>query len=180
MSFDLDRFTADCRDALGDTNPQHAIREAAARALSEPDAVLRAVGEPGRAAMSALYRAPDLTVLNVIWGPHFTLMPHNHRMWAVIGIYTGREDNIFWRRIPDSRRVEAAGARALSRGDADLLGRDIIHSVTNPIGRLTDAIHIYGGDFFAPGRSQWDAETLEEGPYDVERVQRLFERSNPA
>ena len=31
-------------------------------------------------------------------------MPHNHQMWAVIGIYigiyTGREDNIFWRRVP--------------------------------------------------------------------------------
>jgi len=26
-----------------------------------------------------------------------TIMPDNHRMWAVIGIYTGREDNIFWR-----------------------------------------------------------------------------------
>jgi len=21
-------------------------------------------------------------------------------MWAVIGVYTGREDNIFWRRVP--------------------------------------------------------------------------------
>jgi hypothetical protein len=28
-----------------------------------------------------------------------TVMPHNHNMWAIIGIYTGREDNILWRRI---------------------------------------------------------------------------------
>jgi predicted metal-dependent enzyme (double-stranded beta helix superfamily) len=28
-----------------------------------------------------------------------TIMPHDHRMWAVIGVYTGREDNIFWRRV---------------------------------------------------------------------------------
>jgi predicted metal-dependent enzyme (double-stranded beta helix superfamily) len=37
-------------------------------------------------------------------------------MWAVIGIYTGREDNIFWRRPADDPggRIEAAGARALS------------------------------------------------------------------
>jgi predicted metal-dependent enzyme (double-stranded beta helix superfamily) len=42
-------------------------------------------------------------------------MPHNHQMWAVIGVYTGREDNIFWRRIPGGGgRLEAAGARALS------------------------------------------------------------------
>jgi predicted metal-dependent enzyme (double-stranded beta helix superfamily) len=50
-------------------------------------------------------------------------------MWAVIGIYTGREDNIFWRRIPGAPggKLEAAGARALSEKDAVPLGRDIIH-----------------------------------------------------
>jgi uncharacterized protein YjbI with pentapeptide repeats len=45
-----------------------------------------------------LYHASDLTILNVVWAPRMTIMPHNHQMWAVIGIYTGREDNIFWRR----------------------------------------------------------------------------------
>jgi predicted metal-dependent enzyme (double-stranded beta helix superfamily) len=68
-----------------------------------------------------------------------TIMPHDHRMWAVIGIYSGREDNIFWRRIKDDSngRVEAAGARALCTWDAEPLGRNIIHSVTNPISRHT-------------------------------------------
>jgi predicted metal-dependent enzyme (double-stranded beta helix superfamily) len=32
---------------------------------------------------------------NVVWAPKMTIMPHNHCMWAVIGVYTGREDNIF-------------------------------------------------------------------------------------
>jgi predicted metal-dependent enzyme (double-stranded beta helix superfamily) len=108
-----------------------------------------------------------------------TMVPHNHRMWAVIGIYTGREDNIFWRRLPDgSGRVEAAGAQAMCAGTACPLGRDIIHSVTNPIPRLTGAIHVYGGDFFAAERSEWDPETLSEGRYDTERTMRRFEESN--
>jgi len=93
----------------------------------------------------------------VVWAPMMTIMPHNHSMWAVIGIYTGREDNIFWRRLLGSpRRVEAAGAKALCERDAAPLGRDIIHSVTNPILRLTGAIHVYGGDFFDPThRNEW-------------------------
>jgi hypothetical protein len=62
--------------------------------------------------------------------------------------------------------------------DALPLGRDIIHSVTNPIGRLTGAIHVYGGDFFAVQRSEWDAERLVEQAYDVEKTLRLFEESN--
>jgi hypothetical protein len=41
--------------------------------------------------------SPEGSPLNVVWGPRMTIMPHNHRMWTVIGIYTGREDNIFWR-----------------------------------------------------------------------------------
>jgi len=108
------------------------------------------------------------------------VMPHNHEMWAVIGIYTGREDNIFWRRLPREAagRIEAAGARSLGGGDAVPLGRDIIHSVVNPIRRLTGAIHVYGGDFFAVPRSEWDPEALVEQPYSVDRAVALFEESN--
>src|SRR5262249_7772684 len=95
---------------------------------------------------------------------------------AVIGIYTGREDNIFWRRLPDgSGRIEAAGARALGTGEALTLGHDIIHSVTNPIPRLTGAIHVYGGHFFAAARSQWRSDRLAEGRWDPERAMRRFE-----
>ena len=87
----------------------------------------------------------------------------------------GGEDNILWRRLVDepSGRIEAAGAKALSERDAFPLGRDIIHSVTNPIGRLTGAIHVYGGDFFGVPRSEWDPERLLEGPDDVHRALRL-------
>ena len=101
-------------------------------------------------------------------------------MWAVIGIYTGREDNIFWRRPEGdpAGRIEAAGAKALSEREAVALGADIIHSVINPISRLTGAIHVYGGDFFAATHSQWDPERLLEEPYDVQRLLALFEESN--
>ena len=70
-------------------------------------------------------------------------------------------------------------AKALREKDAEPLGRDIIHSVTNPIPRLTGAIHVYGGDFFnPPPRSEWDPETLLEGPFDPERAVRRFEEAN--
>ena len=178
--FDLDRFVSECRTALAeDPGRQKAVREVAARAVSTPGEVLRSLGEPKRAGLFVLHHAPDLTVLNLVWGPHMTLMPHDHRMWAVIGLYTGREDNIFWRRLPGGK-VEAAGAKALSSGECAVLGRDIVHSVTNPIPRLTGALHVYGGDFFGAERSEWDPETLDERPYDVEKARRLFEESNRA
>jgi predicted metal-dependent enzyme (double-stranded beta helix superfamily) len=177
---DLERFVADCRAAHAADGSHKAVREVVARAVADPGSVLRWLGEPKRAEVQKLFHSPELTILNVIWAPYMTIYPHNHRMWAVIGVYTGREDNIFWRRVPGAGRgrVEAAGAQALCERDAVPLGPQIIHSVTNPIPRLTGAIHVYGGDFFGAERSEWDPETLAEGRYDAQKTMRYFEQAN--
>jgi predicted metal-dependent enzyme (double-stranded beta helix superfamily) len=180
MHFELDSFIDECRTALKSDAPQKNVREVAARAVADCKAVLKGLGEPAQGGIQTLHRSPDLTVLNVIWAPKMTIFPHNHTMWAVIGIYGGREDNIFWKRRAGAAdgRIEAAAARSLCDGDAVALGADVIHSVTNPIGRLTGAIHIYGGDFFNPYRSEWDPETLTERSCDVNRILRQFEEDN--
>ena len=134
--------------------------------------MLKGLGEPKRATVQKLYHSSDLTILNVIWAPRMTIMPHNHQMWAVIGIYTGREDNIFWRRLPgdEGGKLEAAGAKALCEKDAEPLGGNIIHSVTNPIGRLTGAIHVYGGATSLLSAANGTLRPSKEGRYDVERT----------
>src|ERR1700704_6006414 len=177
--FDVDRFIAECRGASA-ANGSPAVLEVVASAVAAPSDILKALGEPRRAGLHQVFRSPELTILNVVWGPRMCQLPHNHKMWAVIGIYTGREDNIFWRRVasaPDGK-IEAAGAKALSNRDAVPLGHDIIHSVLNPINRLTGAIHVYGGDFFALARSEWDPENLLKRRYDSEKAMRLFEEAN--
>jgi predicted metal-dependent enzyme (double-stranded beta helix superfamily) len=180
IKFDVDQFVANCRARLSETTPQEAVREVVARAISDPASVLRGLGEPKRAEVQRIYCSSELTILNVIWAPRMVFMPHNHAMWAIIGVYTGREDNIFWRRISEEPggRIEAAGAGSIGERQAMPLGRDIIHSVTNPTSRLTGAIHVYGGDFFGANRSEWDPETLSERPCDVEKNMRLFEEAN--
>jgi predicted metal-dependent enzyme (double-stranded beta helix superfamily) len=178
--FDLDRFIDDCRAAVREDRTHRAAREVLARANSDPAAILGALGEPATAGVTPLYKSAELTILNVVWGRRMTIMPHDHRMWAVIGVYTGREDNIFWRRLPDEADglIEAAGAKSLGERCAEPLGREIIHSVTNPLGRLTAAIHVYGGDFYGIERTEWDPETLCERPYDFELHRRLFAEAN--
>jgi predicted metal-dependent enzyme (double-stranded beta helix superfamily) len=178
--FDLDRFVADCRAARAADPSSKTVCEVVRRAVSDPTGLLKALGEPSRARIGELYRSDELTILNVVWAPHMMIMPHNHHMWAIIGVYCGREDNIFWRRIPnvDGVQIEAAGARTLGVKEAQPLGHDIIHSVTNPTSKFTAAIHVYGGDFFAAHRSEWDPETLQEQPSDGERARQLFEEAN--
>lgn len=174
--FDLDRFIEHCHAALDESAAEMATKEVVARAVSDPAAVIAALGEPERAGVHTLHRSDRLTVLNLVWGPEMRLMPHNHNMWAAIGIYTGAETNTFWRRDGDTLRQ--LGGKELEARQATWLGDTAIHSVTNPLTKLTGALHVYGGDFFAPGRSEWDFETLHEAPYDSEKLIRLFEESN--
>ena len=173
---DLGRFVEDCIAANSETDAQNAVKEVLARAVSSPNAVLAAVGEPDRAGIVPIHRSETLTIFNARWTPQMNLMPHNHLMWANIGIYTGREDNIFWRE--SDAGVEAYDAAALFQKDAAALPIDAVHSVTNPLLRFTGGIHIYGGDFFNTTRSQWDPETLKEEPSDGAVIREIFEREN--
>jgi len=69
---------------------------------------------PDRAEIVRLHVSPELTVLKVVWAPGMRFGPHDHRMWAAIGIYTGTEDNAFYRRSGDAPTgIEPSGGKRL-------------------------------------------------------------------
>ena len=180
--FQKDRFVEDCRRAVQDG--QKAVREVVLEAVGDPAGIISELGEPTKAGVFPLYQGGEVTVINFVWAPCMTLLPHNHNMLAVIGIYSGREDNMFWRRLPENGNgsgpgIEAAGADSMGPGQVATLGPDIIHSVANPITKLTSAIHVYGGDFFNPPepRSQWDHETLTEQPWSLDHTRAVFRQA---
>lgn len=173
--FDKDRFIENCKDAVSEGPLM--IRELVAEAVSDRPGMTAAFGEPAHAGITSLYSSPELTIIHFVWAPCMSLMPHNHQMFSVVGIYSGREDNVFWRRTANS--IEAEGAKSLAAGEVTVLEWDVIHSVLNPIEKMTSAIHVYGGDFFHPreARSEWDHETLIERPWDVEHAKTLFRQA---
>jgi predicted metal-dependent enzyme (double-stranded beta helix superfamily) len=173
--FDLDTFISDCVATRAETQPRLAIREVLERAVSDPAPVARALPAT-RAEIDRLHVSDELTIIKVVWAPGMRIFPHDHRMWAAIGIYGGQEDNSFFRRSPDG--VVPSGGTELRERDTVLLGDDAIHAVANPLPRHTAAIHVYGGDFFTQERSEFDETTLEEHPYDVTRTIKLFEAAN--
>lgn len=173
--FDIDNFVSACTDALGESESRRAIREVLARAMASHSAVADTL-DHSLAGLNILYRSSQLTVLNVVWAPLMSLQPHDHRMWAAIGIYAGREDNSFYRRQPEG--LTSSGGKQLETGDVVTLGDDTIHAVFNPNRQHTGAIHVYGGDFVATPRSQWDPQTLEEQPYDLEGILAQFAAAN--
>ena len=173
--FDVDDLVAQCQTAAAETQPMLAIRDVLERAVADPTAIAEAL-PPTQAEIVPLHVSPELTVLKVVWGPGMLLGPHDHRMWAAIGVYSGGEDNGFFRRRGEE--LESSGTRSLHPRDVCLLGDDVIHQVYNPTAECAGAIHVYGGDFFATPRSEWTGEPPREHPFDVGRVLSLFEKAN--
>jgi predicted metal-dependent enzyme (double-stranded beta helix superfamily) len=174
--FDVEELVSGCLSAAREREPLRAIKDVLERAISDPAAVSEAL-PPNRAEIVPLHVSPEITVLKVVWAPGMSFGPHNHLMWAAIGLYAGQEDNTFYRR--DAGMIERSGGREIRCGEVALLGSDVIHAVANPLRSYAGAIHVYGGDLpHAAGRSEWDAASFEEMPYDFERTLRYFAAAN--
>jgi predicted metal-dependent enzyme (double-stranded beta helix superfamily) len=172
----VEEVVARCQEALTEHTPLLAIRDVLAELVSDRSDLEQALGPVSRGGITTLHNAADLTLLHVAWTPGMTLYPHEHRMWAVIGMYGGQEDNAFFRRARGG--LERTGGRELPAGEVLVLGDDAIHSVANSRRDFAVALHVYGGDFFSVDRSEWDPETYEERPRDFARTQRLFDEAN--
>ncbi len=180
--FVIEDFVASCRDALSE-GPRAAVAvgEEIDRATSTPHALEAAVGDlPDIASFETWHRSPELTILHVVWPPGVDLFAHDHRMWAAIGLYGGREDNTFYRR-DDQGRLDARGdGVSLRAGDSVVLGTQTIHSVANPSREWTGSIHVYGGDYFSPGREMWpDADGPAEA-FDSARLLKVLDAAATA
>jgi predicted metal-dependent enzyme (double-stranded beta helix superfamily) len=176
MALAVEDIVARCQAALAEHTPVLAVRDALDEFISDPTRLEQVFGAIETGGITTLHRSADLTVLHVAWTPGMSLYPHEHRMWAAIGMYGGQEDNAYFHRVPGG--LEAAGGRELHAGEILILGDDAIHSVANSRRDFAVALHVYGGDFFSVERSEWDGETHEERPRDFERTRRLFEEAN--
>ena len=178
--FDLDRLIEECDKRIDITNSHKAVIDVLSKVVEKPSDLFDYFGEPQEGGINKIYQSDKFSILNVVWTPNMAIMPHNHNMWAAIGVYSGREDNIFWRRLDNEEngKIEAAGAKSLEKFDTVPLGSNIIHSVINPTNKFTCALHIYGGDFFDTPKSEWEPETLEEKAYKVEHSLSIFREAN--
>jgi predicted metal-dependent enzyme (double-stranded beta helix superfamily) len=168
---DLDVLVTDIEAAVRESSPQLAVRDVLDRLMADPGKVADAL-PCERAELVAIHVSPEVSIFKAIWAPGMAVPPHDHRMWAAIGVYAGREDNGFWRRAGE--QLEASGGKQLVAGDVGLMGDDAIHSVAAP--SWTGAIHVYGGDFLAQRRSMW-VDGVEE-PSDAARSAAIFEAAN--
>ena len=176
MGLAAEDIVARCQGALAEHTPVLAVRDVLEELVADPPALETVFGRVDAGGITTLHHDAELTVLQVAWTPGMALNPHEHRMWAVIGMYGGQEDNAFYRRVPGG--LEPSGGRELPAGDVLVLGDDAVHSVANSRREFAVALHVYGGDFFSVDRSEWDFGTYRERPRDLDRTRRLFEEAN--
>ncbi len=165
----LEAFVSDCRQALGSPDPGAAVEATMRPLMAAPDR-LDAIIESRRAKPGAavvVHRSDDLTVMALEVPAGFVSPPHNHTVWAVVGIYRGAEDNVFYDRTADG--IAETGRAVLPSGGCLALGPSAVHAIANSGDGPMRALHVYGGDLFATSRSEWDLETGEERPFGSSR-----------
>ena len=178
-SFSIDQLVADLVDARrrSASHAGAAVREVMGRTVAEPSAIEAALGDAADLpTFSTWHNDDELTVLHVLWPPGVDLFAHDHRMWAAIGLYGGREDNALFRTLP-AGELELRDTKTLRSGDTVLLGDDTVHAVANPSREWTGAIHVYGGDYFTTGRRMWPTRDAQPEEFDAARLTRVLDNA---
>ena len=174
--FDKENFISKCKELIKLEDGHKKIKSLLEEAIADPEQVIKQLGDPDHAGFEILYRSDDLTIINFIWAPGMELHAHNHNIWAIIGIYTGVEENTFY--VRKNGTIVKQNTKNLEAGDVLMLGENVIHSVKNPTIAATGGIHVYGGDFVAITRSEWDMTSFKESPYDMEHTKKVFADAN--
>lgn len=161
-----------CRDAATTQEPAADVVEVLDAFLHQPR-LEQQLGTADRSTYEALYRGRDLLVLHGVVPPTpRPVDPHDHRMWAVIGVYHGQEDN--WLFVRTDRALELTERLSVRAGEIRQLDASTIHSVQAAGGGYLGAVHVYGGDLFATPRSTW-RDGVEQ-PNDESVLPAFFER----
>ena len=179
--FDLSRFAQTCKDALRSPNAAIAVHQIVHDAIADPMSIAAALGQgqahcDTKAQYIFLHQSPDLTIMQAITPRQFRSPPHNHLVWAVIGMYEGCERNTFYRR--DGTRLREDSVRDVTAPEVIALAPDAIHGIANPLDRASYALHVYGGTLANPARSIWNPFTFEEEPFQLATMSQFEDAMN--
>lgn len=175
--FNKDTFIKNCLSALNEADPALAVQQLMQEALADLAAVKKAFSGDNQPIVEFLYRSTQLTIAKMSTAPGSVSPIHNHRMWAVIGLFEGQEDNHLYNRVGNG--IQESGIKSLRPGDIFNMDIELIHAIGNPLDGLNGALHVYGGDLQEkPGRSLWDPNSKQELAYDFDRLMAFTKQMN--
>jgi predicted metal-dependent enzyme (double-stranded beta helix superfamily) len=171
MSIELEDLIEKCQAASEEHGAQSKIEALMLQAMADPAGLTEALSSYCKLARLedlVFHRTETLTLLAGKLPPGFVAGPHNHNLWSVVGVYSGQEDNIFYKW--DGSRLEEVGRASVVAPGVLCNAREVIHGICNPLDVDLFALHAYGGDLLTTPRSTWDPETHREIPFDWRAV----------
>lgn len=109
-------------------------RAASAASGRDGGRLLRTNGGPPAPSQQSVpvHAADDLTIMQIVNEPAFTLYPHDHALWSACAYYGGRGHDYFWWRTSDG--LKRVSGKEYGAGDVLIMGANVGHSISNPLG----------------------------------------------
>jgi len=159
-------LVADCLAAAQTDRPIDAVRDVLRGVIEQPvlwqQVFEREVEQTDHRGIAELHADDQLTITHVALEPGFVSGVHDHGIPALIAVYSGQEDNTFYRAaggVPVVDRHVAVVAP-----DILFMAVEDIHHIENRLAETLRAVHIYFGSLPDAVRSAWNMETGERMP----------------
>lgn len=171
MTFSLDRFVTEIRDAAGRDRPTAPIRELMKAAVSEPALVASQIPHYEGDQLN-LHTDDQVSIYCVKFLAGLLVPPHNHTISAFIAVYQGTEVNRLFRH--DGGSLELIAEKHVPAGEILSIGPDGIHAVHSANGEDSLALHVYLGPLERVSRSLFHPDTGEEMPFTPQNYDDLL------
>lgn len=165
---ELDQFLAECHAVAKTENAGEAVQSLMSKLMSDLknlQSFMKSLRHKPVFEDPILFRSADLFIFNYCQIPGHKGAPHTHGVWAVVGLYEGQEDNVYYKR--KGKGLKEVERKTLSPGEVDFREDDAIHAVSNPLDKPSFALHVYGGDLLTVERRMWNPFTSEELPFEL-------------
>lgn len=159
--FTLDSFLQQLKDAANTDNPEQQVYQVMQRVftvhIDNVADIFRQLDDD-----VILYEDSVIAVLHYLMPTGVVVPPHDHQLYAIIGVYEGVEENHFYQ-VMNQQLIRQA-IKPISRGEVMLIHPEGIHSVQTANNQRSAAIHVYLGELTKVKRSRFDWNTGEATP----------------
>lgn len=174
MPFSYESFVEDVRAAARSEHATKAVRAVLADVLADQD--LLKSGLPAQDEDEIhLFEDDTVSIWSCRFDPAFLMPPHEHKMDVHIGVVSGAEKNIMFRRTGE--RLEHVKTVAVEAGNVLSIGADGLHAVSAEGHAPSHALHVYLGPLTQIKRDLFDWETGNPVDFTMENFDEMKRRS---
>ncbi len=173
MAFSYSDFVKDARAAATSEHPTKAVRALLEETIKNPELAAEKFRGGGEVEVQ-LFEDDTVSIWSCCFRPEFVMPPHEHKMDVHIGVVSGGEKNIMFRREGGS--LKHVSTKVVNPGEVLSLGADGIHAVTADGGKPSHALHVYLGPLMQVKRDLFDWQSGEPVDFTMENFEAMKRR----